>query len=313
MSGYIIKNNNSSTIFYYKLCGIYKITEKNGNTGDRFLLTDNSREKFSIIYGNENTVIYQSIGGDINMLLPNGKTTVILKNTSKSVPDIQMKAILGEQLRLIYNAVRGKNHQLYTQVQRIDKQWSSPVLLDTNLDYSIGINIAELAPDLHILIYAKKMPELQFGYIELGNDKTTAFKPVYTTGYNIFDFSYVVTFDSIHFVFVVSSSFCKRLVYVKKTSDKPEKPVDIYTNINIQKCLIGIKNGRLFIWWSCGRLMYCVESDDFGTTFGKIKQINSINTNDISKSDFIDKTNGDNIFNQIFVSKENPSYIYFWQ
>ncbi|MGN1317723.1 MAG: hypothetical protein ACI4VF_01815 [Lachnospirales bacterium] len=315
MSCYIIKDREKISAIFFKDCEIYKQEFKGGLWGGQFLICENAREDFSIAYGKEDIILYQLISGDIAMARKGGTPKIILKNMAHTSPNIVINSIFNNNLRLIYNIVdKNRERKLVTQTQRHDKEWNKPEIIDSFVPINSIAKIVELNENLHILIYCKKMPEFQFGYREISEFKISEFKMIYATGYNILDYSFCITKDALHFVFIQSTGFMQRLIYVKKDGKGISKPVSVYDGLNIKKCLIGIINNRLCVWWIANRSLSIRTSFNFGESFNKPEIVRGVNTENISKAVFIDKTdkNPDKyIFNEIYVDTDRPINIYF--
>ena len=114
-----------------------------------------------------------------------------------------------------------------------------------------------------VIFYQKRMPEIQFGYREI-NENISNFKMVYATGYYITDYSYVITEDSIHFVFLLSGIYGSKIVYVRKESNKVSKAKTIVENTLARDCIIAIIQNKVCIWWRTARKLYSTVSYDMG-------------------------------------------------
>ncbi len=309
MSCYIIKNKDCLTAYYYKDCKIYKIVYENGKWGDAYVIAHNAREDFSPGWGKGNMLVYQHIKGDICMIYEGRKPRVILENKGENCPNIVINAIFNSRLRLIYNTpVDKRKNYIVTQLQREDKEWSNPEKIDEFTSY---FRIGELDEDRHILLYGRKVPEFQFGYREISSIGVGAFKMVYSTGYNVTDFSYLITEYALHFVFVYSTGFMQRLVYVKKDSEGLSSPQTIYEGLNIKNCLVGVSDNRLCVWWVSNRCLNIRASQNMGESFGKPNIIRGVNTNELIKGVFIDKTHSCYIFNEVYTDRLKPFSPYF--
>lgn len=315
MSCYIIKDTKGITACYYKGCEIYKREFIKGSWSDSILMAENSRENFSVSYGSEDIVLYQNISGDICMLAKGKQPKVILRNISEQSPNIVIHSILNRQLRLIYNIVDKNNeNKIVTQVQGEDKEWSKAEIIDSFVPFGSTMRLVELGQDMYILIYGKKMPEYQFGYREVSNYKISEFKMIYATGYNVTDFSYCITADALHFVFIQSMGFMQRLVYIKKDGRGTGKPLTLYEGLNIKKCLVGIVANKLCVWWTANRSLSQRISYTFGETFNKPEIVRGINSEELTKAIFVDKTKAEAdkyIFNEVYVDKDRPYSTYF--
>ena len=117
-----------------------------------------------------------------------------------------------------------------------------------------------------VIFYQKRMPEIQFGYREI-NENISNFKMVYATGYYITDYSYVITEDSIHFVFLLSGIYGSKIVYVRKESNKVSKAKTIVENTLARDCIIAIIQNKVCIWWRTARKLYSTVSYDMGESF----------------------------------------------
>lgn len=232
------------------------------------------------------------------------KHKLILKSTQINAPDIVIHSILTNNLRLVYNIVDDENC-LVTQIQGEDKLWNKPQKIDSFI--SDTMRIVELGSNLHMLIYAKKMPEYQIGYREINNQKIGNFKKIYSSGYNITDFSYVITKDILHFVFVQSTGFMQRIIYVKNSINSIPKKKLLFEGFNIKNCLVFIKHNKLYIFWTSNRSTNYITSFDYGETFEKPKFKRGLNN--ISKALFVDKTIPDEdnyICNEVYVEDNKP-------
>lgn len=90
---------------------------------------------------------------------------------------------------------------------------------------------------------------------------------VYATGYYITDYSYVITEDSIHFVFLLSGIYGSKIVYVRKESNKVSKAKTIVENTLARDCIIAIIQNKVCIWWRTSRKLYSIVSYDMGESF----------------------------------------------
>lgn len=301
MSDYIIKNSDSIKSYYFKNNKIFLKEYKKGNWSSEIPIADNVRPNFSISDGRQNIIFYQQLTGDICTLENNGKSRIILKHTGSNVPDIIINSIIDDNMRLIYNIVdeKGINRLVY-QHRTVDKKWSDHDIID--IFEPTFAKVAEIEKGRYILIYSRRKPEIQFGYRELNLNSAGSFKMLYATSNVVTDFSYVVTNEILHFIFVQSSGFLNRVIYVKKDSTGLSAPKTIYEGFNIKKCLVGIISDRVYVWWSCGRILYCTNSYDNGQTFMRPTTENNFNGMFIKKSDFRDYSNSnrnDYIFNEI--------------
>lgn len=303
MSCYIIKDSEGFSAYYYNNCNIFK---RDFNKAMPVILASDTRENFS---ADGKYLFYQLISGDICM-----GNRVILKNTAHSSPNIVINLIPFERLRIIYNIVENNENMLYTQIKRGDNHWSLPEKTDRLYALSNIYNIADLGNNVYILIYAKKMPELQLGFREIYAHSIGEFKHIYATGYNIKDYSYVITKEAMHFVFIQSAGFTERIVYVRRDNAGRSAPITLYEGFNIKKCLLGIIKNKLCVWWEAGRTVSRRSSYDFGLSFNKIEIERDINAEGLTKAVFKDKTyaNEDNyIFNEIYCNRERGYRPYF--
>ena len=161
-----------------------------------------------------------------------------------------------------------------------------------------------------VIFYQKRMPEIQFGYREI-NENISNFKMVYATGYYITDYSYVITEDSIHFVFLLSGIYGSKIVYVRKESNKVSKAKTIVENTLARDCIIAIIQNKVCIWWRTARKLYSTVSYDMGESFkqqgvykGKF-ETNSVKAVLVEKNQQGDKY----IANEVYVPSDKPYII----
>lgn len=314
MSGCIIKTKNAFNAYYYNNCDIFKRSFRNGIWSEPIVAADNARELFSIAQSENEMILYQLISGDI-CIARDGEHKVILKNSAPSCPNIVINSIVCQgRLNLVYNIVKNNKNMLAIQFQGEDRVWSEPKIIDNIEPFKDIIRLVELGAGHYIVLYCKKMPELQFGYREMDCFNIGEFKMVYASGYNIADFSYLITKEALHFVFLQNTNFKSRVIYVRRDANGLSKPLTLFEGFNIKNCLIGIVANKLNVWWSANRVMTYTQSFDFGKSFNKIQTERSINTDYIAKAQFSDRTPNiaDNyIFNEVYVATDRPYMPYF--
>lgn len=310
MSIYIIKTKDKISSYYYTGCEIYKREMTNNIWSESMVVAEDAREDFSISYGKEEIVLYQKIKGDICMMVTGKPPKTILQNLSNSVPNIVINSIITNKLRLLYNIIdKNGEHLIINQIQHEDREWSQAEKIDNYFPHSGNAKLVELSDNMHIILYGKKMPEYQFGYREISPNKISEFKMIYATGYNITDFSYVITKHALHFVFIQSMGFMQRVVYIKKDSRGLSKPAILYDGFNVKKCLVGIKANKLCVWWIANKILNSRVSYDFGDSFNKIEIERNVKADGLNKAVFIDKTPAfeDNyIFNEVYTERDRP-------
>lgn len=314
MADIIIKNSNNMELFYYnKDSGkIFKKEYKNNIWGREEAAAENARESFSPAFGGSDILIYQQLSGDICLAEKNKPHQILLKHKGNKAPDIIINYIEGGCPKLIYNIVEtdGSDRLIYQfGISKRDGSswdWSKPQAIDS-FDPLLA-EIVSLGSDKYILIYSKKMPEMQIGYREILRHNIGIFKLIYATGHNIKDISYVITNDVIHFAFLLTLGFSNRIVYVRRDSGGLSRPVTIFEGFNIKKCLVGIIKNKLYIWWISNNFLNYCFSYDLGISFNKIQTDRSINALNIKKAVFRDNTPADEneyVFNQVFIDGEN--------
>ena len=120
--------------------------------------------------------------------------------------------------------------------------------------------------------------------------------------------SYVITEDSIHFVFLLSGIYGSKIVYVRKESNKVSKAKTIVENTSARDCIIAIIQNKVCIWWRTARKLYSIVSYDMGESFkqqglykGKF-ETNSVKATLIEKNQHGDKY----IANEVYVPSDKP-------
>lgn len=310
MSDIIIKNKGCLQSYYYNKnnCKICKKEFLNNNWSNEQTVAENARENFSLAFSDRNILLYQQLTGDICMADEEKPHQILLKHSGNNVPDIIINSITGENPKLIYNIVRidGTNQLIHQFQLNKELAWSKPQKID--IFQPPFVRIVELGTDKYILLYSKRMPEIQFGYREIDKHNIKNFKMVYATGHSVNDFSYVITKEALHFVFLQTTGFVSRIIYVRKDNLGLSRPVTLFEGFNIRKCLTGIVKNKLYIWWTANKILNYTVSYDFGVSFNRIENDRNVNTINIKKMIFRDNTpvDGNNyIFNEVFMDGEN--------
>ncbi len=304
MSDIIIKSSQGMRAYYYdkSSCRIYKRELINGVWGSNITAAENARSNFSIEHNGKEAIIYQQLSGNI-CIADESRHSILLENTGGKAPDIIINIIQGESPKLIYNIVGsdGRN-KLINQFKIKGGIWSQAEVIDEF--EPPAAEIAALGSDRYILIYSKKMPEIQFGFREIIGSSIKSFKMVYATGQSIRDFSYLITRSALHFVFLQTKGALCRLLYVRRDNEGLSRAVVVAEGFNFKSCAVGIVKNKLHIWWVNNRVLSYVYSYDFGVSFNRIEVDRNVNGLNIKKFTFRDNTPVDEnnyAFNQVFV------------
>ncbi len=305
MSDIIIKNKEFTESYYYSKNKIFKKEFINNKCISETIAAENAGKNFSLAFSDSNILLYQQLTGDICMAENNNPHRIILKHSGSNPPHIIINYIKENNPMLIYNIVESDATNRLVNQFKINYEWSKPQIIDIfQPDF---MRIVRLGADKYIMIYSKKMPEIQFGYREIDRHYIKNFKMVYATGLNVKDFSYVITKEALHFVFLQTKGFMCRIIYVRRDNMGLSRPVTVCERNNIKKCLIGIVKNKVIIWWINNNTLYYTVSYDFGTTFNRIEADRNVNGANIKKMIFRDNTPSDEnkyIFNEVFIEGE---------
>lgn len=314
MSIYILKKSDYEiTAIYYSLGNICVKKIEKGMWGKEEIIASGVKPEFSVFeYNSDYMVIYQNKNGSM-YLCGDGKEGIkILESLGDDKNNIVINAeIWNNQMELIYNLPDKNGEYIVRQKKRADSSWSKPEKIDDFVPFNNSFFKVHYADKNNkVIFYQKRMPEIQFGYREI-NENISNFKMVYATGYYITDYSYVITEDSIHFVFLLSGIYGSKIVYVRKESNKVSKAKTIVENTLARDCIIAIIQNKVCIWWRTARKLYSTVSYDMGESFkqqgvykGKF-ETNSVKAVLVEKNQQGDKY----IANEVYVPSDKPYII----
>lgn len=314
MSIYILKKSDYEiTALYYSLGNICMKKIEKGEWCREEVIADEAKPDFTVFeYNSDFMVIYQKKNGSMYVYTCGKGNVKILESLGDYKNNIVINArIWKNQIEIIYNLPDKNGGYIVRQKKRVDGKWSNPEKIDDFVPFNNSFfKIYYADKNNKVIFYQKKMPEIQFGYREI-NENIGNFKMIYATGYYINDYSFIITDECIHFVFLLSGIYGSKIVYVRKESNKVSKSKTIVENISAKDCIIGIIQNKIHIWWRTARKLYFAISYDMGETFkqhgvyrGRF-ETNSVKAILIEKNQQADKY----IANEVYVPSDKPYFI----
>ncbi len=158
-----------------------------------------------------------------------------------------------------------------------------------------------------VMIYEKRDKEIQLGYKQLLNGKFSEYVPFCKTGYNIIDFSFFASYNSIHFLYIVKNIFSCHVVYRKKDENGLTSPTILYEGQNIKSCNIALIDNSIYCMYVIGSSLFYTISKDFGASFLPALKHKKAFSQQIIKANFITNIEDEStIFNYIYTDYKAP-------
>lgn len=311
MSIYILKKSDFEiTAVYYSGGNICIRNVDKGLWGRETIVAKGVKREFSIFEQNDEIMIlYQHLNGDIFLWGEHKEPVKILESISNTKNDIVINAeIWGSQMEIIYNLPHSKDECIVRQRKRAESNWSSPEKIDDFVPFNNHLfSIHYAGKNNKVIFYQKRMPEIQFGYREIG-ENIGGFKLVYATGFYITDYSYVITDECIHFVFLLSGLYGSKIVYVRKEKGGISKAKTIAENTGAKDCITAVIQNKIYIWWKTAKRLYFTLSYDIGESFKSPCIYKGEFENNSVKAVLMEKNQtGDKyIANQVYVPSDRP-------
>lgn len=127
-----------------------------------------------------------------------------------------------------------------------------------------------------LLFYVRCMPEQQLGYCEISCYKTGNFKSIYSTGYNIQDYSIFVSDELLLCALTINKGLTTALVFIRCDSNGIYSKT-IYDSMGIKLCNIAFRSQTIYISWLRAGRLCSMYSSDMGESFFRLDDLNASN------------------------------------
>jgi len=157
-----------------------------------------------------------------------------------------------------------------------------------------------------VLFYQNKDGDV--GYREVTEKRTGPFHRFHNfKSGNIYDASFLTTFDELHVLMIVRSPFSYQLLYRKKTEDVFTPPVQLWEAPKIEHCLLTLIGNELHATCMIGGRPHRVISIDEGDSFGQMELYKRKFCAEPIKANFTSQQVTDGwLARQVYVDKNAP-------
>ncbi len=257
--GYIVNNNGIVSIYNSINGRLIKRDIQMNAKGRAECIAENIGEDFSVtLRNNQPIIIVRSQKGEI-IMLSEGESRVIQKNITGN-SEVYVNLIMNDRaVRLIYL----NGYSLITK--GINKEGNEARVLDTlrNIPY----RLIEAVEGGYILLYKRINSQRELGYREITANGVGEFKEIFSTGFDIGDFSACCDGENLHFVFVSASRFAVRVMYVRRGKSGFTGPKNLWEGSRCGTACIAAEGDKVYVWWESGGNLFQSVSHNSGESF----------------------------------------------
>lgn len=280
---YIVNLGDRLLCFYYVEGGgiSYRVFE-NGKWGAATTLLKEALEHYSVTLDEKGHVFLfcQDSKGDIILCTEQEASEwdrrVILQNESGDIVPVQMHPMVTEEgLTLIYNVPSGNKGTQNIVCQKRNKNgiWHSPEQIDSFIPMRREMFCVQPVSAKHWLIFYQSgqpmRPEQQLGYREITLERRGNFHAFQANAYNITDYSFLTTYDSVHVLYIVNSLFSSQLIYRKKDGAQFGSSIVLWEGQQPENCLLFLVKQTLYATYMYRGHLYYMTSTDQGVSFSR--------------------------------------------
>lgn len=255
--GYICGENGSLSLYLYINGCIVRRDITDGVRGRAECIAENTGSYFSVtLCGGESVVVYRQ--GSDTVMLSHGESRVIQRTGSEG--EIYLSVLIDEGcMRLV--CINGA-----TLVTHTSGSGGGAVELD-EVYGTVPYKLIPVVKGGYALLYVRRIPELQLGYRELTAGAVGNFKEVYTTGFDIGEYTVCAANGCIYIAFVAASRFAVRVMLAKRTKSGFTRAKTVWEGSRCQ-CLCAAADGSdVFIWWESGANIFEAVSHNSADSF----------------------------------------------
>lgn len=259
MSNYIIRLKDRLICFYYNDSSIvYKIYENNHWSKLR-IAVNNCLSRFTVTL--DNYINIYCTEKDQRLVRYTTHNLISWTNTTLDTIEVPSASVFPVGDSLLYNNL---SSLYYKSNDDNEHKYLDDFIKIQDIDFQVQ----NITNDHIIVFYQSKNDELvkmrksnifskedidesfrNIGYMEVGKTNFSNFKPIHTTNYQIYDVSFITTYDSIHALYIVKSLFSYQLVYKCKSKEEFDQPIVIWEGQRMVNCLLQIIKNELYAFF----------------------------------------------------------------
>lgn len=254
--GYVCGENGSLSLYLYINGCIVRRDITGGVRGRAECVAENAGSFFSVtLCGGESVVVYRQ--GSDAVMLSHGESRVIQRTADEG--EIYLSVIIdGGRMRLV--CINGAALVTHTS------GGGGAVELD-GVYGTVPYKLIPVVKGGYALLYVRRIPELQLGYRELTAGAVGNFKEVYTTGFDIGEYTVCAANGCIYIAFVAASRFAVRVMLAKRTKSGFTKAKTVWEGSRC-RCLCAAADGSdVFVWWESGANIFEAVSHNSADSF----------------------------------------------
>jgi len=140
----------------------------------------------------------------------------------------------------------------------------------------------------HIIVfYQTRSSDYSLGYREMTPERMSEFHSFYSSGYPVSDHSFLVTDSNIHALYVTKGMFSAQLIYKKRHEAGFSSPVVIWEAQKIEKCLLSVTGGKIYISFAVNGYLYGCVSENGGVSFARPQRYTQIDVQNLIKAHYL--------------------------
>ncbi len=278
---YILRQKNDNIIcFYYENNTIYYKIFQNSKWCNEKIFATNVLDNFTAMFSPSGEIYVFCQGKDGNILLHTVKnildssiTTINLQIDLNSIHNILFYPIIKDNsIFIIYNVPKDDNSfKLKSAILDKYGNLSEISTIEDSL-YKSNFNLFQVqyVTNKHLLAFYHTRPnDSNIGYKEITEYNTSNFINIHQTNYQIIDYSFLTTDNTIHVLYAVKTMFSYQLIYKKKEYEEFEAPIILWDGAKISDCLLSIINNNIHVFFICKDKLYTCISKNKGMNFTK--------------------------------------------